>query len=86
MRPNIPTWNYSNSLVLLLYGEWEFENVAPSSKASCRRLMCHHDNGEPLIVHCDLKPSNNLLSSDMTAHIGDYGLVRSLPNAANSQW
>ncbi|XP_048421799.1 putative receptor-like protein kinase At3g47110 isoform X2 [Pyrus x bretschneideri] len=41
-----------------------------------------HNRCHMPIVHCDIKPSNILLDSDMTACVGDFGLARYIRDAS----
>ena len=44
-----------------------------------------HNGCQPLIIHCDLKPSNILLNQDMRARVGDFGIARVLDETTSTQ-
>ena len=50
--------------------------------ASVLNYMYNH--GQQQIIYCDLKPSNNLLESEMIAHVSDFGLARLLTSTDDS--
>ncbi|RHN82037.1 putative protein kinase RLK-Pelle-SD-2b family [Medicago truncatula] len=45
-----------------------------------RGLMYLHEECDPQIIHCDIKPQNVLLDSNYTAKISDFGMAKLLMN------
>ncbi|OWM83861.1 hypothetical protein CDL15_Pgr004292 [Punica granatum] len=56
------------------------QRVNIAADVACALDYLHHLCETP-IVHCDLKPSNILIDGEMTGHVGDFGLVRFMPEA-----
>ncbi|KAL2533058.1 putative LRR receptor-like serine/threonine-protein kinase [Abeliophyllum distichum] len=76
----------NGSLEQWLHSEEEFkpnslnilQRISIATDMASALSYLHHECQTPLI-HCDLKPQNVLLDSNMTAHVGDFGLAEFLP-------
>uniref|UniRef100_A0A0A9SX03 Protein kinase domain-containing protein n=1 Tax=Arundo donax TaxID=35708 RepID=A0A0A9SX03_ARUDO len=53
-------------------------NIAADIAAALDYL---HNNCQPSIIHCDVKPRNILLGDDMVARVGDFGLTKILTDS-----
>ncbi|XP_010939071.1 receptor kinase-like protein Xa21 [Elaeis guineensis] len=76
LHPESDGHNHSESLSLL-----QRLNIAIDVAIAMDYL---HNDCQPPIIHCDLKPSNVLLDNELVAHVGDFGLARFISKATES--
>ncbi|GAA0153398.1 hypothetical protein LIER_11646 [Lithospermum erythrorhizon] len=69
---SLESWLYSNELFLDF-----LQRLDLMIDVGCALEYLHHGYTTP-VVHCDLKPSNVLIDSDMVAHVTDFGISRLL--------
>ncbi|KAF7837282.1 G-type lectin S-receptor-like serine/threonine-protein kinase LECRK4 [Senna tora] len=71
----------NGSVFSFLFGEGDkprWEDRAKIVLQVARGLLYLHEECEPQIIHCDIKPQNVLLDSNYTAKISDFGLAKLL--------
>ena len=62
---------------------WQ-ERVNVAADVAEGLVYLHHEYVQP-IIHCDLKPTNILLTSDMVAKISDFGIARLVENGRTAR-
>ncbi|KAG5617833.1 hypothetical protein H5410_017657, partial [Solanum commersonii] len=64
------------------YPNISYQELCTATDVASALHYLHHECQTPMI-HCDIKPQNILLDEDLTAHLGDFGLVRLVPEFSN---
>jgi Leucine-rich repeat (LRR) protein len=77
LHPELHSLYHVNVLTLL-----QRLNIAADTADALDYL---HNNCQPSIVHCDIKPRNILLGEDLVARVGDFGLTRILKDPQGEQ-
>lgn len=77
LHPELHSLYHVNVLTLL-----QRLNIAADIAAAPDYL---HNNCQPSIVHCDIKPRKILLGEDLVARVGDFGLTKILTDPLGEQ-
>nr|XP_043637880.1 probable LRR receptor-like serine/threonine-protein kinase At3g47570 [Erigeron canadensis] len=81
---NLERWLHPSSEQEVVIGEALPQRLTLHQRVTVATNVAHamhylHQECEVPIIHCDLKPSNILLDSDMVAQVSDFGLAKFLP-------
>uniref|UniRef100_A0A0E0A971 Receptor kinase-like protein Xa21 n=1 Tax=Oryza glumipatula TaxID=40148 RepID=A0A0E0A971_9ORYZ len=81
---NLERWLHPEAKKYGIEGALSFGSKVSIAADIAAALGYLHNQCNPPLVHCDLKPSNVLLDNDMCAHVGDFGLTKFLYNSSSS--